>query len=62
MKNSKGENIWEQMGWGNLLGGLGWGAIWVGIGVMLLGMGGCGWLVFHDHKDESLISIHVHLK
>jgi hypothetical protein len=59
----KGTSFWTQMGWGNFLGGLGWGAIWLGLGFMLLGMGGCGYLVFHgDKEDSSLISIHIHLK
>jgi hypothetical protein len=59
----KSDNFWGQMGWGNLLGGIGWGAIWVGIGFMLLGMGGCGYLVFHgDKAGTGLVNIHVHLK
>jgi hypothetical protein len=49
------------MGWGNFLNGLGWGAVWVGMGFMILSMGGCVYLASHDDKN-SIISIHVHLQ
>lgn len=47
----------------NLWNGLGWALIWTSVGVLLLGMGGCGYLVFHgDKENSSLVSIHIHLK
>jgi hypothetical protein len=57
-------NFLNGLAWSSLLGGIGWGAIWVGVGVMLLGMGGCGFLVFHGDSPNSppLVSIHIHLK
>jgi hypothetical protein len=60
----KSDNFWGQMGWGNLLGGLGWCATWIGLGFLVLSMGGCGYLLFHGDSQNPapLVSVHIHLK